>query len=79
LNSAICFWEKTENTLEPARFDLFEPREPPDALFDPVVEAGAGVATGAGVAASDAASEAVSEVPPSSLVFFFFTFFFSSA
>lgn len=79
LNSAICFCEKTEKTEDPARFDLREPRLPPDARFEPADEAAAGVAAGAGVAASEGASEAASEAPPSSLVFFFLTFFFSSA
>lgn len=75
LNSATCFCENIEKTLEPARFarrddvlpDLADARVEPDGDFG-VAEVDDGVAAGV-------SSGVASVVESPSLVFFFFTFF----
>lgn len=65
LNSATCFWENIEKTLEPVRLALRLPRD--DCLSLPPPDAGAGAAAGASSAGA------------SSFAFFFFTFLSLSA
>lgn len=66
LNSATCFWENIEKTLEPVRLAFRLPRD--DCLSLPPPDAGA---AGAGAGASSAGA--------SSFAFFFFTFLSLSA
>lgn len=77
LNSATCFCENIENTLEPARLARLED-EPPDLddwRVDPDGDFGVAAAD-AGVAAG-VSSGVASAVAPSSFTFFTFLTFFS--
>lgn len=74
LNSATCFWENIENTLEPARFARLEDELPDlaDARVEPDGVVGVGAADG--VAAGVSSGVASTVASPS---FFFFLIFFS--
>lgn len=77
LNSATCFWENIENTLDPTRLARRddEPPERAEARVEP--EGDFGVAEAAGVAAGVSSGVASTVEPPSSFTFFTFLTFFS--
>lgn len=77
LNSATCFWENIEKTLDPTRFARLddEPPERAEARVEP--EGDFGVAEAAGVAAGVSSGVASTVEPPSSFTFFTFLTFFS--
>lgn len=78
MNSATCFCENMENTLEPARFALLD-EEPPDFddwRVEPDGVVGVAVAV-AGVADAGVSSGVASTVDAESPSFFFFLTFFS--
>lgn len=73
LNSAICFCENKTKTEDGAFLALREP----EPRVDPLCDSDAGVAADAGVSAAVSAADSAAD--PSSLAFFFFTFFSLSA
>lgn len=77
MNSATCFCENIENTLEPARFARLddEPPERDDWRVDP--DGVVGVAAADGVAAGVSSGVASAVELPSSFTFFTFLTFFS--
>lgn len=77
MNSATCFWENIENTLDPTRLARRddEPPERAEARVEP--EGDFGVAEAAGVAAGVSSGVASTVEPPSSFTFFTFLTFFS--